>query len=262
MSLRDMRRMALEVLLERHSAHHDIIIDCNSTEFGTSLHTAAEFGRVDIVKVLLQRGAKVNQLRGNGCTALHYAASNGEIEVVKELLSRPEIDSHVNTPISGTPLHEAAIADNFEILKLLLQTGSDVEAASEDEGYTVLHSAARFGSVGIVKYLLSHTESAINRHTKHHGSALHLAVIGGHAEIVKVLLRNNIDANAIDSEGCTALHRGVEKADAAIVEQLLEHSHIDATESAPDVGTVLDLAKANGHSEIVELLSKHVGTTQ
>lgn len=53
----------------------------------TPLHTAAANGETDIVRLLLERGARPNAMDAQGMTPLHWAVKRGHSTVVKELLS-------------------------------------------------------------------------------------------------------------------------------------------------------------------------------
>ena len=55
----------------------------------TALHLAADSGKLEVVKYLLEKGgAEVNVQNNGGWTALHLAARNGHLEAVKYLLEK------------------------------------------------------------------------------------------------------------------------------------------------------------------------------
>jgi ankyrin repeat protein len=54
----------------------------------TALHHAAKYGHVEVAKLLLDRGAKIEAKDINDLTPLHLAASNGYLEVDKLLFDR------------------------------------------------------------------------------------------------------------------------------------------------------------------------------
>eukprot|EP00947_MAST-08B_sp_MAST-8B-sp1_P003007 g3007.t1 len=82
--------------------------DCNTGQ--TPLHTACGCGMLDTVKLLLDKGAKINQASKTGVTALLIACIEKHYEVMELLVSRgadlnwnppptPGIDGHARNPI-------------------------------------------------------------------------------------------------------------------------------------------------------------------
>ena len=63
----------------------------------SALHLAAFCGYVDVVKVLIQKGADVNAVDEDKETALHWAAKNGRADVVKVLIQKGADVNAVNT---------------------------------------------------------------------------------------------------------------------------------------------------------------------
>ena len=85
-------------------------------------------GYFDVVKVLLDNGAKIDAKDNFGNTALLKASSNGQMEVVKLLLDKSAtVDTKNNQDI--TPLLMAASKGDVEIVKLLLAKGANPNAA-------------------------------------------------------------------------------------------------------------------------------------
>ncbi|XP_021302360.1 serine/threonine-protein phosphatase 6 regulatory ankyrin repeat subunit B [Sorghum bicolor] len=99
-----------------------------SAEGETPIFTATEADGggaaiVSVVRYLIERGGDPAKPDAKGCTPLHKAAEFGHVEVVRLLLSKGvPVD-----PIErrGTPLHLAAVTDNHQSLKLLLDHGAD-----------------------------------------------------------------------------------------------------------------------------------------
>ncbi len=90
------------------------------------LFTAARAGRLEVAKLLLERGANVNGSNDKGNTPLWFACQSS-----------------------------APAADRIEIAKLLLNAGADVNRRCED-GTTAMHFAAWRGPAAMVKLLLDH----------------------------------------------------------------------------------------------------------
>ncbi|AFA40165.1 Ankyrin repeat protein [Pyrobaculum oguniense TE7] len=70
--------------------------------YGTPLHTAAEYCRVEIAELLLQRGADPNAKTWWGWTPLHYAAWK-RCTPVTELLLRHGADPYAKDGVDQTP---------------------------------------------------------------------------------------------------------------------------------------------------------------
>jgi hypothetical protein len=100
-------------------------VDVNeSTQHGTTpLMSAAEFGVLEIVRLLLKRGAAVNFKRSDGFTALALAVFFGHEDVVRELLaSGADVKA---TSISGTSPEMWAMARGFQDLADLLKSAGE-----------------------------------------------------------------------------------------------------------------------------------------
>lgn len=119
----------LTIAMQEHSlraakmllAQPGLKIDALNAAGESALMMAALKGDTEGVKLLLERGAKVNQ---PGWSALHYAASGPEPEIVGTLLERgAEVDAV--SPNGTTPLMMAAQYGSEDSVKLLLERGAD-----------------------------------------------------------------------------------------------------------------------------------------
>ncbi len=124
----------------------------------TALHIAAQEGQLEIVKLLLGAGAKVEPpTRIGDYTPLHLAGRSGQVEVVSVLLEAGANPAVVATTTGTTPLHLAAKAlDGESAVRLLLEHGAPVNAQETTAGQTPLMFAASYGRSASVRELLSH----------------------------------------------------------------------------------------------------------
>ncbi|MYK33704.1 MAG: acyltransferase family protein, partial [Chloroflexi bacterium] len=95
--------------LERH-AEAGAPLDVPDPALGTTpLGWAALHGHVHVAEWLLDNGAEVHTLNGDGSTAMHSAAFMGRVEVVRLLLERGG-DPHARHPNGALPIH-SSLAD-------------------------------------------------------------------------------------------------------------------------------------------------------
>jgi uncharacterized protein len=101
-----------------------------STFFGSWLHIAVSFGRLQMVECLIDLGIDRNAKGGPvGGSPLHLAAASGQIELVEHLLARGvEMDvSRAET----NPLFGAIYGGHTAVVRLLIDAGIDAGRAME-----------------------------------------------------------------------------------------------------------------------------------
>ena len=119
----------------------------------TALWAASTGGHLDIVTMLVERGALVNKPTLTQSTPLRGASFHGHLTVMKYLLDN---GAEINTPncIGQSPLCIAAMRGQQKAVEYLVNNGANVNQTTIN-GYSVMHLAATKGRVDIVRYLLS-----------------------------------------------------------------------------------------------------------
>ena len=121
-------------------------------------------------------------------------------------------------------------------------------------------AAAAAGETQVVRDLLR--EQKVNVNLQKHGeTAIGLASHYGRTDVLKVLVENRANLNTRNSNGFTPLMSAVIGGHLESVRVLLENGSdttlvIDDLDSGGRPVSVLDLAKAKGNPEIVELISR------
>jgi len=89
-----------------------------------------------------------------GWTLLHAAAYSGNVELVRLLLKRgAAIDAVANTKYKNTPIQTAMLSSQGAVARVLVDAGADINH-KQWEGFTVLHDAASRGDLDLVRFFV------------------------------------------------------------------------------------------------------------
>ncbi len=213
--------------------------DPNICENGmNALHAAAKIGRTAIVRMLVERGAKVDAIAPaylDG-TALCLAVYHGYADTVEELLKLKANPNHRLRDIKITPLHIAAMKGKENIAALLLDAEADANAKNKDN-CTPLHAVAEAGKYEIVQFMQKRIEpqkpmrkpeilviaqnnlvetarillkhGASLNHAPIKGTPLHVAARNGHKDLVQFFIEQGADICSLRPILATPLHEMV-----------------------------------------------------
>ena len=245
---------------------------------GPPLQRAAAAGRVDIVEELLTAGQDLNQQNELGQTALHVACSVGNVAVASVLLQRGA-EAGMRDFRHETALIKAAKGGHDGIIELFLQhtpAGLDLDGNCRSDSFRgflqnvtarpkkVIKSLfSRFsptGSLSEEESLVVSRTVQVNGQTKKLGpcweAVLRAAATEGHAGIVRLLLQHDIELNAVDINGATALAIASGYGHVTVMNLLLQHG---ASVNRKDAEGETPLLKAawGGHLEGIKLLLQY-----
>lgn len=149
-----------QLLME--SKFRPILLNAPGNKDGNApLHMAiGENRNHQALRILIAKGADINQVNWNGWTPLHAACAEGYIEATQ----------------------------------VLIQAGAKLDCVTKDRGDTPLHLAAGNGNLRVVKELLEHCVD-INSRNNNGSTPLFLSVFHGYKEIVELLLKKGANAN-------------------------------------------------------------------
>ena len=123
------------------------------TAYGSRVNERLLERGVEIFSMLLEKGAEVNsRSMGDGCTPLHIAADTGQVEIMTILLERGA-NFEVKDDQRRSPLCIAVERSNVEAVRVLLEKGANPNAAAK-AGWSLLHSAVFSGNIKIVRLLI------------------------------------------------------------------------------------------------------------
>lgn len=233
-----------------------IDIDAENTDGTTAVLVATDLGEEDVVKALIGHGANVNTPDNHGWTPLMAAAQDGCLTIVKILLCAPQIDIHAKKYDGMNALMFAAGNDKDDIVKVLIEHGANVNSTSIN-GSTPLMLAAQKGNLPTVQALLSAPRVDINAWDGSGATALMGAIRFGKDDVVKALIGHGADVNITDNAGRRPLIWGVRRGCLTIVKILLSAPQIDINAKEATGDTALYVAVTQKHADIVEALINH-----
>ena len=183
-------------------------LDDNDALMADQLVSAAQFGELDAMASLLDRGVDVNATSSRGETALTQACASSE-------------------------------ENGVEAVEFLLKKGADVNL-KERNGKTPLIYSAENDCTSAMRILLNVQGCDINAQDKHQNTAVCMASFKGHVASVRLLVDNSADVNMPDDDGFTPLHWACDKVE---ITRLLLKAGADANQMSKEYGqTPFELA--------------------
>jgi len=153
----------LAELLLRHGAVTTVNVRGNRKRI--PLHSAAYYGQIEVVQLLLKHDADVKSQDDFGETALHYLGANSDnskgpnvsqtFANIARLMLEHDADVNARNGNGETPLHIAARSGEAEVARVLLKNGASVNE-EDDEGKTPFQHALERKQKEIIKLLLEH----------------------------------------------------------------------------------------------------------
>ncbi len=176
-------------------------VDARDMRGNTALMGAVRWGRipVPVARLLLSRGANVNTQDNEGLTALTFAAHNGDLTMARLLLAK-------GASVKGKAAEEALVAASrpydISVAPLLISRGANINASSRQG--TALIAAVNRDYPDWVQWLLEHGAD-VNGESRAGETPLMAAAAVGNAEITKLLLARGAKVNVVDKWGDTPL---------------------------------------------------------
>ena len=190
-------------------------------------------------------------------SGLHAAAQRGDVAQIQRLATA----ATVNTVDSygRTPLHVASFAKQREAIRALVKAGADLSKLESDR-YDAVTIASVADDEETLRVLLQQGASAKLTTSRYDGTALIAAAHLGHDGVVRQLIQAGAPLDHVNNLHWTAAIEAVVLGDGGKRHQSTLKALIDAGANLKLTDrhgqTPLQLAKARGYSEMVNMLEK------
>ncbi|KAE9366849.1 ankyrin [Stipitochalara longipes BDJ] len=238
---------------------------------GSPLQTAAFRGHIDIVRLLLDNGADLNDSEALSSTPMSpqaymsplcAACDKGHTEIVRLLVERGAYFGPGNPFAIHKPsaLYLAALQGHNEIVALLVDKGASCKVLNRR--WTPIHAAASEGHAGIVRLFLSKEPDAVHLNGPG-GTILSAAIAAYSKESVEVILEYGADVEELDKKAYSihkdpgnALCQAAALGDIQILGLLLKYG-ADVNAESGTIGCPLKASLELGHLKIAQKLLQH-----
>lgn len=181
---------------------------------------------INMVRILVKAGANMLIDNRNGTTVLHHSVCTGQVDLVK-LLMEENVDVNAQDSRGYTPLHFAVIIENIDIVQLLLKgernsthVENRVPSVKEVAAEDEIHVRSLQRSTDNIASSVGNKIN-VNIQSDDGSTPLHFAVVHEHLDIIHLLLKNGANGTTLDVNGKTPLHSAIFQQRADIVRLLL-----------------------------------------
>ncbi|KAJ6883443.1 hypothetical protein NC652_030621 [Populus alba x Populus x berolinensis] len=182
------------------------------TTSNTPLHVAAHLGHAQFAMVAMENcPGLADEPNRQGFSPIHLASAKGHWEIVRDILVRRPDLALIKDGDGKNPLHTAATTGRVQVLR-------EVFSIESAQGLTLmgenaLHVAVKHNQYRALETLIQLADQInvrdelVNAIDEDGNTVLHLACAAKNSKIVKLLVsdRPNVEVNAVNSEGLTAL---------------------------------------------------------
>ena len=252
--------------------HPDINVILIDTQQQYALKVAAEYGRAEIVEMLLQRpDVDINHKNdiGHSKTALETACYKGHTEVVRVLLNDPDIDVNAHSHNIWYPIHWAASNGYVDIVKLLLAHPKIDVNVVNNFGGSAISLASRDQRKEVLLELLKHPHIDVNCLGSDH--PVRCAFLNERFDmVIDIIQHPTFNPNVLYSHIgniSNPLYDACRSNQIEIVQELLKREGVDLTLeykwNRKDKGkTPLQIAMYSNNTKIIKLLLRYSGKTE
>lgn len=183
------------------------------------------YNQIDIIKILIENGAKIDILDSDERTILYIPIKYKYDDISDYLIDVNNNNLGINIldikdKNNNTAINYALETKNIKIIKKILEAGGNLYTLNS-AGYNILHLSVFSRDYEICKEIIKYINN-INIKCNTGETALHIAINLKEFEIAKLLIDNDINIDAQDfSHEFTAIHYAASTGQNKIIEYLI-----------------------------------------
>lgn len=209
----------------------------------SALQLAAFFNKMDVVRLLLDKGCSVTHQNAKGYTALHHAIQQGHQEIASLLLQMDSSLVNISTHHFLSPLHMAVFSRSPEMVADLIRHGARVDARN-CVGQTAIFLALEKSYFDCFSVLFEQGEADVTlrdffgrrvdqlvdqtaqcdvwkKIRQRQATRLKVAVIRDDLFRIMQIFSNDIEVNVQDAAGMTVLHHACQQGKITLIQRIL-----------------------------------------
>ncbi|KAG0133750.1 ankyrin repeat-containing domain protein [Tuber indicum] len=213
----------------------------------------------EIVRIFIDCGAKINKPSNFGVTPLAAAAGRGRLDLVELLLSRGAEAKTESMP--HCPLMQAARSGHADAFRLVLHAypGAAELNSVDHYGRTLLHWLTFSNCPEGISVLVRNTMVDVNIRDIGGSTPFVVAAQMNYNHIAWILISSGrADANLADASGETPLHKAARFGNVGLVRMLVESDGVNSAPINQRGKSPLMLARRRSKQAVVDLLERYI----
>ncbi len=204
-------------------------IDDSAKNGDTPFITACVKGHKDVVELLIGKGVNINVVTGSRMLAIHRVIGTGKTEVLRLLTKHMDVNARAD--MRRTPLHLAAVRVPYEadLIDVLVKSGAVIDSR-DDLGWTPFVFATRKAKLKAMLQLLALGANVNAKDADGKTALQHAARIGAGPTVIQTLIQKAADLTIKDAEKNSILHLACRADKDLAVKYLLETGKLDVSD--------------------------------
>lgn len=223
------RTTILQILIEKFGAN--LNLEIANKEGKRPLHEASQFGRYEVVRILLNEGVEVDPIKRADWTPLMMAVTKigpDAQKVVSILIKEGNANVLLENKDGWNSFHLAAREGDVKILKLLWEKSPKCSVTKSKNGRTPGHTAALNGKLNTIIYLYDECNASLTDKDSCGSTPMMDAARAGHLDIVVHLVETlHFKYDSLDKMGRDILSIAAHYGMTNIVSYLVTKANMD-----------------------------------